>query len=355
MLISSVFAICVAAAAQLPTDAQTAVVAGHVVDGSTGRPIASAVVIPYGTAARVQSDDGAVTSAARALTSTSGAFVIRGLRPGSLILHASKGGYIEAAYGQTRPGGYGRTLTIEAGSRTVDLEIRMWRDSVITGTVTEEAGDPAVGVRVVAFASGRVADNRRFSTAATATTDDRGVYRIAHLRPGDYVIGVPSTHTSIPAEVNDLFFSSTAQRAERDDAGREMKKIDAPVVPTGTRYAMAVAGTVIPLASGTATPTSRPDGTMMVYPTVFFPGVSSAAQAASVSLVAGQERANVDLQLQLIRSARVRRAHGAPRDELARRCPADRLGKRSRGRRPRCSGDDHGRRRRVHVYRRSAG
>jgi hypothetical protein len=305
MLTSAFLIVGLAAAAQLPSDAQTAVVAGHVVDASTGRPIASAVVIPYGTAARVQSDDGAVTSAARALTSTSGAFVIRGLRPGSLILHASKGGYIDAAFGQTRPGGYGRTLTIEPGSRTVDLEIRMWRDSVITGTVTDESGDPAVGVRVVAFAAGRVAGSRRISTAATATTDDRGAYRIAHLRPGEYVVGVPSTHTSIPAEVNDLFFSATAQRAERDEAGREMKRIDAPVVPGGSRYAMTVGGTVVQLAPGTATPTSRSDGTLMVYPTVFFPAVSSAAQAATVSLVAGEERANIDLQLQLTRSARV--------------------------------------------------
>ena len=78
MLLSSAFAVGLAAAAQLPADAQTAVVAGHVVDGSTGRPVASAVVIPYGTAARVQSDDGTVSSAARALTSSSGAFVIRG-------------------------------------------------------------------------------------------------------------------------------------------------------------------------------------------------------------------------------------------------------------------------------------
>jgi carboxypeptidase family protein len=305
MLTSALLTVYLAAAAPLQADVPPAVVTGRVVDASTGHPIAMAVVIPYGTAARVPSEDGSVVSAPRALTSTSGAFVIRGLRPGSLILHASKAGFIEAAIGQTRPGGYGRTLTIEPGSRTVDLEIRMWRDSVITGTVTDESGDPAVAVRVVAFASVRAAGHRRFSTAATATTDDRGVYRIAHLRPGEYVVGVPSTHTSIPADLNDLFFSGTAQRAERDEVGREMKKIDAPVVPAGSRYAITVAGTVVPLSPGTATPTSRSDGTLMVYPTVFFPAVSSAALAATVSLVAGQERANVDLQLQLSRSARV--------------------------------------------------
>jgi hypothetical protein len=305
MLTTAFLLAALAAAPQLPADAQTAIVAGHVVDASTGRPVASAVVIPYGTATRVQSDDGSQTSAPRALTSASGGFVIRGLRPGSLILHANKGGYLDAAFGQTRPGGYARTLTIEPGSRTVDLEIRIWRDGVITGTVTDESGDPAIGVRVVAFSATRVAGQRRFTAAGHATTDDRGVYRIAHLRPGDYAVGVPATQTSIPAEVNDIFFSRAGSSAERLELGRELKTIDAPVVPAGSRHAATVDGMIVPLAAGTATPTSRPDGTLMVYPTVFFPSASSASQAATVSLEAGQERANVDLQLQLSRSARV--------------------------------------------------
>jgi len=61
----------------------------------------------------------------------------------------------------------------------------------------------------------------------------------------------------------------------------------------------------VPLAPGTATPTARADGAMMVYPTVFFPAGASASLAGVVSLRAGQERGNVDLQVQLARSVRV--------------------------------------------------
>jgi len=304
-MISSVLLAALIAAAQSTNPDAPAVVSGRVVDAITRRPIASAVVIPYGTAARVPADDGGMTAAPRALTNANGAFVIRGLRPGSLILHAAKGGYVDAAYGQTRPGGYGRTLTITPGARVLDLEIWIWHDGVITGTVTDETGDPAVGVRVVAYTSGHTAGIRWFSTAASALTDDRGVYRIPHLRPGAYLVGVPSTVTSLPGDVNDVFFARTASRGERDQLGREMKTIDAPVVPAGSRYAATIGGIVVPLAPGTATPTARADGAMLVYPTVFFPAGTSASLAGLVSLGAGEERGNIDLQVQLVRSARV--------------------------------------------------
>src|SRR6516162_7289259 len=76
---------------------QPAIVSGRVLDAGNGRPIAGAIVTPYGAAA--------ATPGARVLTNGSGEFVIRGLQPGSLVLIARKGGYIDASHGQTRPSG----------------------------------------------------------------------------------------------------------------------------------------------------------------------------------------------------------------------------------------------------------
>jgi hypothetical protein len=74
--------------------------------------------------------------------------------------------------------------------------IRMARGGVITGRVTDEFGEPMVGVQVSAD---RVADSegKPDKSAPTMgemnssrTTDDRGVYRIYGLEAGAYVVGV---------------------------------------------------------------------------------------------------------------------------------------------------------------------
>jgi carboxypeptidase family protein len=74
--------------------------------------------------------------------------------------------------------------------------IRMARGGVITGRVTDEFGEPMVGVQVSAD---RVADSegkpdksatKMSDMYSSRTTDDRGVYRIYGLEAGAYVVGV---------------------------------------------------------------------------------------------------------------------------------------------------------------------
>jgi hypothetical protein len=181
----------------------------------------------------------------------------------------------------------------------------MWRHGVITGTVLDEAGEPVIGIRVQAFLGSHVAGRRRYGPGASATTDDRGVYRIAQLLPGEYLVAVPSKQTSIPTEVMDVFFAGGSTRAQRDELGREMKEIDAAVVPAGSRYATNVGDVTIPLEPGTATPTSQANGALSIYPSAFYPAASSAAQAAAVAVRSGEERGNIDVQLHVEKSARV--------------------------------------------------
>ena len=285
-----------AAAAQAPPEPPSAIVSGRVLDAESGRPIPGAIVMPFGTAAPAPPS--------RVLTNGNGQFVIRGVRKGDLVLMATRGGYIDASHGQTRPRGYGQPVRIVDDRRYLDTDIRMWRHGVITGTVSDEAGDPVIGVRVQAFLGTRAGGRMSYSPAGTGATDDRGVYRIPQLAPGDYLVAVLSRQTSIPTEVMDVFFASASTRAERDALGREMKRIEAAVVPAGSRYATSLGAVTIPLDPGTATPVSQ-GGALLVYPTTFFPGARNASQAASVAVRSGTERANVDLQLRLERTARV--------------------------------------------------
>ena len=276
---------------------QSAIVSGRVIDAATGRPIPGAVVSVAGTAAANPADG--------VLTNEGGHFVVRGLRKGSLALSAAKAGYVDAAFGQRRVGGSRQMIAVDDGQRLNDLEIRMWRQSAITGTITDDAGDPVIAARVTAFGMRIVAGRRRFGTAGHGTTDDRGVYRIAGLMPGTYIVAVPSTQTSIPTEVMDAFFSRRGSEAQRAELSDEMRRLGAAIAPAGTDFAMAAGSVTVPLPAGTATPTSHPSGATIVYPTLFYPASRVAAQAAPIPLRASEERANVDIQLQPARGTRI--------------------------------------------------
>src|SRR3954468_17353681 len=130
-----------ALAAQLADRAASAVVAGHVVDANTGRPVAGAVIWAAGSAA--SSTPGA-SSPVRVMTNAAGLFVFRGLEAGSLVLTAAKGGYVNSRAGQGRPDGSAQPIDIAAGTRITDVKIRIWRCASISGTVLDELGDPAV-------------------------------------------------------------------------------------------------------------------------------------------------------------------------------------------------------------------
>src|SRR5262249_36192889 len=73
-----------------------------------------------------------------------------------------------------------------------NVTITMIRGSVITGRVTNAAGDPIVGIAVKATRvrdeSGRPDNNTAISFQPERTTDDRGVYRIYGLAPGSYLV-----------------------------------------------------------------------------------------------------------------------------------------------------------------------
>src|SRR5262249_6258842 len=74
--------------------------------------------------------------------------------------------------------------------------IRMARGGVITGRVTDEFGEPMVGVKVsadlVADSEGKPDKSAMTMNEMNSswTTDDRGVYRIYGLERGAYVVGV---------------------------------------------------------------------------------------------------------------------------------------------------------------------
>lgn len=80
------------------------------------------------------------------------------------------------------------------GTNSVEVQVRARRGGSITGRITYAEGDPAINVPVTIL---RKKDDRliRFITSFSPSalmgfkTDDRGIYRIAGLPPGEYIVG----------------------------------------------------------------------------------------------------------------------------------------------------------------------
>ncbi|TAK17061.1 MAG: hypothetical protein EPO35_04020, partial [Acidobacteria bacterium] len=180
-------------AAAVSTNAQQpqkdSAVIGVVIDAATGAPIAGAIVTlrPSNPDLRVPLDS--VTE--RAITTNDGEFVFGPIGAASYNLSASGAGYLGSGNGRQRPDG--PTQPVNVGEREVvdGLTIKMWRTAVVGGTVTDEFGEPVVGCLVNVVRRTWAAGRPRFEVVGTPATDDRGVYRIANLTPGEYAAFVP--------------------------------------------------------------------------------------------------------------------------------------------------------------------
>jgi hypothetical protein len=289
-------------ASQLPPQKGSGLVLGQVVDAASGAPIAEATV---SVASRVPiaslvspSQPGAPL---RLMTGADGRFVLHDLPKTNLQINVTASGYINASSGQSRPGGAPRPVEVDEGQRLGDVRIRMWRPGVLTGTVVDEAGESAVGVQVRAlrrsFASGKSA----YAPSGSATTDDRGVYRISALTPGEYAIAVPQTITTMPAAMLDSMMQGVASGLPQGSAIADLAMSGGPS-PNG--MGVRVGNLLVSSASGLIPPPSA-DGRVSAYQALFYPAATSSTQAAVVTVGSGEERSGLDLQLKIVQTVKV--------------------------------------------------
>jgi Carboxypeptidase regulatory-like domain len=163
---------------QAPASAKASI-EGRVVRAGTNDPIARVEVI-------ARREDGSRTLPP-VTTDAQGHFVIKDLDPGLYSLGANRNGFAPQTYGQRKPRGPGTELNLSAGQELKDLVFRLIPAGAISGRITDETGEPLMGINVgieetVYWESGA----RHFQAAKTATTDDRGEYRVFMLPPGRY-------------------------------------------------------------------------------------------------------------------------------------------------------------------------
>ena len=301
-----------------PSDQQTGVVAGRVMDATSNRPMPGAVVtlvsgapapppLPGAPPPRPTPPPpgGAQPRRAVAVANGDGRFVFRDVPPGPYTLTTALGfgAYSPGAYGRRRPNGPSRALNVEAGARVNDVVIHMWRNAVIAGTLRDDRGEPVVGVGV--WALRRVMANGRyelmFDGGTVEASDDRGRFRLTGLLPGSYLVCARSATQTVAVETAKAF-----QAAVTSGTSGEMRR---GWIETGGVWPQG--GGVVSgewMAAGSSAeiqPLPGPNGTVLVQAPSCAPGASSARDARVISLAAGDERDAVDLTLPLVPGVRV--------------------------------------------------
>ena len=285
--------------AAAPPQPSTALILGRVLDAGTGKPVAGAIVSITGVTLKSG-------QAPRLMTDSQGRFIYRNLAPGAYNLTAVKPGYIDGAHGRRRHDGGPLPVDLTVGERATDVTILLWKYGAITGTVVDEAGQPIVGVPVRALQRRMVAGRAVFrSLGVTLPSDDRGIYRVANLVPGEYVVNVSTPNTSVPGAVIDAYQRSMGSN---DPSRRELSSTLFSLGPSATNPAGPLVtregDTVMGLPRGLALPNN--DGTpRAVYPSTYHPGATSLAQATVVRLNSGEEKTGVDVQLRPVPAVNV--------------------------------------------------
>jgi hypothetical protein len=122
------------------------------------------------------------------MTDAEGRYELTQLPAGRYQLKATRGGYVEVAYGQRRPFERGRPLELGDGVVLQNIDFALPPGAVVTGRVVDEMGE-AFAQAYVSLARRQYIDGERQLVAQNgSSTDDRGEFRIFGVPPGDYVM-----------------------------------------------------------------------------------------------------------------------------------------------------------------------
>jgi hypothetical protein len=273
----------------------TGLIAGQVVDPGSGRSVPGAVVW-------VLMDDQVLRpESPRVMTDSEGRFAFVNVPSGRYRLRSEKLGYLRGNYGEKSVMSDGRDLEIADGQALTDVVVPIWKLAVIGGTVTDEAGEPVVGVtvrgftRIVAFGEPRFTPN---VNGASGITDDRGMYRISSLVPGEYVVAVPSTVTTFPADVMPDLLSRRDVLGEASAAITELTLL-------GHANNQRVGGSVIMNGNRAVVPPAPTEDVAATYRTTFFVMATKPGDATVFTLKSGDERSGADISMRPVRAGRV--------------------------------------------------
>lgn len=292
-----------------PPATGTAVLAGQVIDETIKQPLGGVVVTlaMVNPPARAGGPTSNVRRAA-ALTNAEGRFVFRDVPAGRFTVTSSLAGYAAGAVGQVRPAGPSRPVDVADGSRVTDLVVRMWKLSTVSGVVRDDLGAPLVGVSIWAVRRSMTSGQPElvFGGGMVEATDEQGRYRLSGLSPGTYAVAVlGSTQTHPNVTVRQMLQT----RAAAGPGGRMGPTVTAEGRESGAiqieRSGVEVDGWQASVSIGSPQPLPGPDGTLLLHPPTFYPGVTDVTAAGLIALTPGVDRHGLDFSVPLIRGVRV--------------------------------------------------
>jgi len=206
------------------------VLKGQVMAAGTGTPVRRAQV----TARSMEGRGGGVTS-----SDAEGRYEIKELPAGRYNVSVSKGSFVQATYGQRRPGEPGTPIDLADGQTADKVNFVMSRGGVISGKIVDDNGEPVSGTQVAAMRYQFMAGTRRLmpggGEGSNDRTDDQGVFRLYGLAPGDYFVSannrgnmmmIPGMNNTEPEGFAPTYFPGTPNLSEATrvtlKAGQEM-------------------------------------------------------------------------------------------------------------------------------------
>ena len=241
--------------------AGTAIITGILTAADTGVPLRKAAV-------RLVNPQAPRTPRTTA-TDADGRYTFTQVAAGTYAISAAQPGYLEMMRGARQPGvsSQGTLLTVIDGQKLENISWSLPRAGVISGAVLDEFGDPAFNVPVRAFRFYYQNGRRDLTSGGNGTTDDRGMYRIAGLQPGEYLV------SAVP---ND----TVARLAALDEVMRERMRMS-------------------------ATPVNVPPPSAVGYVPVFYPDATLGGGASPVRVGPSEDVNNINLRLQVLATATV--------------------------------------------------
>jgi uncharacterized protein (DUF2141 family) len=252
--------------------------AGIVVNES-GRPVKGA---------RVSLGGGAVSRSE--ISSATGEYFFDKLPEGRYSINANRTRYLAGSYGQKRPDRSGTTIQLGDGEQKKDLKITLFSGAVISGTVFGDDGEPVQNAQVRASKYSMRTGVRRLQQSNNASTDDRGMYRLYGLTPGEYVISATSNNQDFGPQMN----LEMALAIEKAAATAAAAGGDANVRTSFTNG-------VLTLPGGQTIEAPAP----VTFAPTYYPGAISPSGAMSVTVAGGEERQGIDITLMKVQTATI--------------------------------------------------
>lgn len=270
-----------------PSATGTSRLSGVVVtDGRSPQPVRRAIVTITASALAVSRST---------ITDDDGRFAFEALPPGRFTVTAARRSYLTSAFGAVYPGDAGTPVSVGDAVHVDDVRITLRKGAVLTGVVTDNAGTPSPSLQVTVF---RVTESR-YENAGDDVTDDRGVYRVYGLQPGDYIVAAAPR----PTGAGDM-----GVRSERE--------VDALLTALERRGSGSITA-ARPGEIGADAVIAARERTYS-FAQVYYPGTAIAAEAATITVAPGEERSGLDFSVTPVPTARVTGVVTGPDGQAAR-------------------------------------